>query len=174
MSNIRRKKSAQFGSNSRLPTPSSTLDLQNTKHRLAGIWLVLGLGTIGLVLRLFWLQIIDAPRLQQIARERQSITVTPFVPRRTIVDRSNNQVAIDRPSYTIYAHPIKFGEVLFGKGLPKNGNRVDITPLDMAQRLAPILERSPQDLVEKFQQRKTGVRIGSGLGEDVKSRVRAL
>ena len=174
MSNIRRKKSAQFGSNSRLPTPSSTLDLQNTKHRLAGIWLVLGLGTFGLVLRLFWLQIIDAPRLQQIARERQSITVTPFVPRRTIVDRSNNQVAIDRPSYTIYAHPIKFGEVLFGKGLPKNGNRVDITPLDMAQRLAPILERSPQDLVKKFQQRKTGVRIGSGLGEDVKSRVRAL
>lgn len=173
MSNIRRKKSARFGSNSRLPTPSS-IDLRNTKHRLAGIWLVLGLGTFGLVLRLFWLQIIDAPRLQQIARERQSVTVTPFVPRRTIVDRSNNQVAIDRPSYTIYAHPVKFGEVLFGKGLPKNGNRVSITPLDMAQRLAPILDCSPQELMKKFQQRKTGVRIGSGLGEDVKSRIRAL
>ncbi|WP_373547166.1 peptidoglycan D,D-transpeptidase FtsI family protein [Chamaesiphon sp.] len=173
MSNIRRKKSAQFGSNSRLPTPSSTL-VRNTKHRLAGIWLVLGLGTFGLVLRLFWLQIIDAPRLQRIARERQSITVTPFVPRRTIVDRANNQVAIDRPSYTIYAHPIKFGEVLFGKGLPRNGNRVGITPLDMAQRLAPILECSPQDLLKKFQQRKTGVRIGSDLGEDVKSRIKAL
>lgn len=135
---------------------------------------MLGLGTLGLLLRLIWLQAIEAPRLQAIARARQSITVTPFVPRRTIVDRANNQIAIDRPSYSIYAHPVRFGEIVFGKGSPKTGTKVTITPLDMAQRLAPILGSNPQDLVKKFQQRKTGVRIGSDLQEDVRNRIRAL
>ena len=135
---------------------------------------MLGLGALGLMLRLIWLQAIEAPRLQAIARSRQSITVTPFVPRRTIVDRANNQVAIDRPSYSIYAHPVRFSEIVFGKGSPKTGTKVTITPLDMAQRLAPILDCNPQDLVEKFQQRKTGVRIASDLQEDVKNRIGAL
>ena len=175
MSKIRRKKSAQLGGNSRLSIPTrSRLDFNNPQTRLAGVWLVLGLGTLGLLLRLIWLQAIEAPRLQAIARSRQSITVTPFVPRRTIVDRANNQVAIDRPSYSIYAHPVRFGKIVFGKGSPKTGTKVTITPLDMAQRLAPILDTNPQDLVKKFQQRKTGVRIGSGLQEDVRNQIRAL
>ena len=135
---------------------------------------MLGLGALGLMLRLIWLQAIEAPRLQAIARSRQSITVNPFVPRRTIVDRANNQVAIDRPSYSIYAHPVRFSEIVFGKGSPKTRTKVTITPLDMAQRLAPILDCNPQDLVEKFQQRKTGVRIASELQEDVKNRIGAL
>ena len=135
---------------------------------------MLGLGALGLMLRLIWLQAIEAPRLQAIARSRQSITVNPFVPRRTIVDRANNQVAIDRPSYSIYAHPVRFSEIVFGKGSPKTRTKVTITPLDMAQRLAPILDCNPQDLVEKFQQRKTGVRIASDLQEDVKNRIGAL
>ena len=182
MSNIRRKKSAQFGSNSRLAMPThapsvnadrSTLD-PIAKNRIAGVWIVLGMGAVGLLLRLVWLQTIDSPRLQAIARARQSTTVTPFVPRRTIVDRANNQVAIDRPSYTLYAFPAKFGEVIYGKGLPKNGRRVRVTPGDVAQRLAPILESTPAELIKKFERHKNSVRLGSGLREDIKNRIAAL
>ncbi len=178
---MHRKKSAQFGTNHREMSTrghngevgKSTLNLLD-RHRIAGIWSVLGIGAVGLVLRLGWLQTIDAPRLQAIARERQSITVTPLVPRRTIVDRANNQVAIDRPSYTLYAFPAKFSQVIFGKGLPKNGQKVPVTRLEVAQRLAPILERTPQELMKKIQRRRNSVRLGSGLREDTKSRIRAL
>jgi cell division protein FtsI (penicillin-binding protein 3) len=183
MSNIHRKKSAQLGTNRRgsIPTRShsgagrkSTLNPSDPQQRIASVWVVLGMGAVGLLLRLIWLQAIDAPRLQAIARERQSTTVTPFVPRRTIVDRANNQVAIDRPSYTLYAFPAKFGRVVFGKGLPKSGTRVPVTPADVAQQLAPILERPPQELIDKFQRRKNSVRLGSGLRADAKNRIRAL
>ena len=112
--------------------------------------------------------------LQAKAQQQQRIDKRPFVPRRTIVDRANNQLAIDRPSYTLYAHPVKFSEVLRGKGLPKNGKQVVVTPLDMAQRLAPILERDVRELVQKFQQRQTGVFVASGLPEDVGNRIMAL
>jgi cell division protein FtsI (penicillin-binding protein 3) len=176
MSNIRRKKSGQFGGNNRRTSiqPRSRINRRDPRTRLAGIWIVLGLGALGLLLRLGWLQIIQAPKLQQEAQNRQSVTVRPVVPRRTIVDRANNQIAIDRPSYTIYAHPIQFSEVVFKRGLPKAGTKVTVTPLDMAQRLAPILGRDARQLLVQFQQRKTGVLIGSGVREEIGNRIRAL
>lgn len=153
-------KTAQFGGNG----------------RLLGVWAVLGLGALGLVIRLVWLQIIDGPNLQQKAQARHSVTVRPFVPRRTIVDRANNQVAIDRPSYTIYAHPVKFSElVLSGKGKSKKSIKVKISPVDMAQRLAPILGKKDwQKLAVKFQQRETGVLLAAGLSEEIGDRIKAL
>jgi cell division protein FtsI (penicillin-binding protein 3) len=158
MSKIRRNKSAQFSSNS----------------RLLGVWAVLALGTLGLLLRLVWLQILDAPNLQQKAQEQQSITVRPFVPRRPIVDRSNNQVAIDRPSYTIYAHPALFSEILVGKGKLKTRTQVKIKPERMAQKLAPILKRDPSELAAKFQQRSTGILLDAGLSEEIGNQIKAL
>jgi cell division protein FtsI (penicillin-binding protein 3) len=179
MSNIRRKKSGQFTSKDRFSAEDrSHQSIDNRNHlqmRLTGVWMVLGLGALGLLARLVWLQIIDAVNLEQKAQAQQSVTIRPFVPRRTIVDRSNHQIAIDRPSYTFYAHPAQFGEVIFDKkSKSKKGTKVKIAPLDMAQRLAPILERDPQELLVKFQQRQTGVLIGTGLGEHTKNRLRGL
>jgi cell division protein FtsI (penicillin-binding protein 3) len=182
MSNIRRKKSVQFGSNSDLPRvrsapksiPSRSIDPQNLSMRLAGIWIVLGLGTLGLMMRLIWLQIVQAPQLKAEAQRRQSTIERPFVPRRTIVDRANRQIAIDRPSYTVYAHPNQFSEISTGKGLPKNGTKVKITPLDMAQRLAPIFKSDVRELAAKFRSRKTGVRIGSDIQADTVDRIKLL
>lgn len=135
---------------------------------------MLALGTLGLLLRLVWLQILDAPNLQQKAQEQQSITVRPFVPRRPIVDRSNNQVAIDRPSYTIYAHPALFSEILVGKGKLKTRTQVKIKPERMAQKLAPILKRDPSELAAKFQQRSTGILLDAGLSEEIGNQIKAL
>jgi cell division protein FtsI (penicillin-binding protein 3) len=191
MSNPRRKKSGQFDRNHpqhKMPTVNKSKlqrrsrgavgrdrsDLDHKHQRLIGIWGCLGLGTLGLLLRLGWLQIIQASTLQQQAQNRQTVVERPFVPRRTIVDRSNNQVAIDRPSYTIYAHPKLFSEVVTGKGLPKLGTKVKIPAPEMAQRLAPILDKSIQELTTKFQQRQTGVLLGTGFSEDVVNRIRSL
>jgi cell division protein FtsI (penicillin-binding protein 3) len=174
MSKIRRNKSAMHSERVSRPECIKTAQFGDN-GRLLGVWAVLGLGALGLLMRLVWLQIIDAPNLQQKAQAQQSVTVRPFVPRRTIVDRSNNQVAIDRPSYTIYAHPVLFSElVVSGKGKSKKATQVKISPADMAQRLAPILGEKWHDLAVKFQQRKTGVPIASGLSEEVGNQIRAL
>ncbi len=182
MSNIRRKKSGKVGRNDRFSFGAAgnqsigrrSPDRDLLKRRLTIILMALGFGALGLVVRLVWLQVIDAPNLQQKVQDQQTVTIRPVVPRRTIVDRSNNQIAIDRPSYTFYAHPSLFSEVIFDKGKSKKGTKVKISPADMAQRLAPILERDPQELQVKFQQRQTGVLLGTGLGEDIKNRIRAL
>jgi cell division protein FtsI (penicillin-binding protein 3) len=182
MSNIHQKKSGQFGSNNhvhraRVVDASGSLSAdarQNSNWRLAGIWIVLGLGAVGLLTRLIWLQVFQAPKLQHEAKKQQTIVVRPFVPRRTIVDRSNRQMAIDRPSYTIYAHPAQFSKFIVTKGLKKTRTKVPVTRLDMAQRLAPILKCSVEDLLEKFQSRQTGVSVGSGIQSDIAHRIADL
>jgi cell division protein FtsI (penicillin-binding protein 3) len=133
MSNTRRTKSVQFGRNFRSPIHPQ-LDLNNSGIRLAGVWGILAIGALSLLMRLVWLQIFDAPNLQQKAQRQQSVTVQPFVPRRPIVDRNGTQMAIDRPSFTLYAHPI-----LFGRVIPKTGVKQQVTAAEMADLLAPIL-----------------------------------
>ncbi|PSB44469.1 peptidoglycan D,D-transpeptidase FtsI family protein, partial [Chamaesiphon polymorphus] len=151
----------------------SAVKVNRTIARSIVVWSAWGLATLVLLARLVWLQIIEAPKLQEKAKEQQQVTMRSVVPRRTIVDRSNDRVAIDRLSYTVFAHPEKFTEIVRKKG-SKTGVVVPVTPADMAQRLAPIVGRTAQDLATKFQQRKTGVFVGSRLREDTKNRIRAL
>jgi cell division protein FtsI (penicillin-binding protein 3) len=186
MSNIRRKQSEQISSDRRSSSREVRKELRyrrsielNPKRRLAGILMTLGLGAFGLSIRLLWLQVVDTGNLVQKAQLQQNITMRPIVPRRTIVDRSNHQIAIDRPSYTFYARPEYFSEVIFDKGKSKKGNKVKIEPLDMAQRIAPILDKQPEELRAKFYDkqgkiRSTAVLIGTGLGENIKNRLQAL
>ncbi len=146
------------------------------KTRLTIIWGGLGLGALGLVARLVWLQVIDAPNLQQQARAQQRTIERPFVPRRPIVDRTGSQLAIDRPSYTLYAHPVQFRET---ERIKRQGKRTEIVvkpvaTTEMAQRLAPILGIGADRLLALLSQRPTGVKLGTGLREDTASRLRAL
>jgi cell division protein FtsI (penicillin-binding protein 3) len=176
MSNTRRTKSVQF-SRKQGSQPFQSFDFNNSRIRLAGVWSVLAIGAWGLLMRSIWLQVVDAPNLQQRAQQQQSAIVQPFVPRRPIVDRNGNQMAIDRPSYTIYAHPI-----LFGRVIPKTGVKQKVTVTEMAELLAPILAGDSPDtidrqrdlLLDKFQKKPSGILLGSGLREDIKDRVKAL
>jgi cell division protein FtsI (penicillin-binding protein 3) len=167
MSNIRRKHSGQGQSRRSISRP-------HTSARLAGVWLVLGLASLGLLWRLCWLQIVHAPFLQSKAQAQQSTTKRPFVPRRTIVDRADNQMAVDTPSYSLYVYPAKFSEVLVGKGFPKNGKKVKLTSLEVAQRLAPILQCDVQKLIEKFNRPQSRIFIQSQLQENLKNRLDSL
>lgn len=167
MSNIRRKQSGQGKSRRSISRP-------HTSARLAGVWLVLGLASLGLLWRLCWLQIFHAPFLQSKAQAQQSTTKRPFVPRRTIVDRADNQMAVDTPSYSLYVYPARFSEVLVGKGFPKNGKKVKLTSLEVAQRLAPILQCDVQKLIEKFNRPQSRILIQSQLQENLKNHLDSL
>jgi cell division protein FtsI (penicillin-binding protein 3) len=126
--------------------------------RLAIVWGTLVASSLGIAVNLFRLQVLESSNLLAKARAQQTISLRLFVPRRPIVDRAGNVLAIDRPTYTLYAHPKLF----------------DKTKLEIAQKLAPILERSPQELVKQFGQKNSGIQVAYGLSEDVADRIDRL
>mgnify|MGYP000019861929 FL=1 len=136
--------------------------LRRSKLRLWAVWAVLMLGGLGLAVNLFYLQVTRAPALRKQALGQQTLKSKPFVPRRPIVDRTGNVLAIDRQVYTLYAHPKLFKH---SKG-------------DIAALLAPMLpiEVSPgntaeTELLRRFNLAESGITIADSLAQEVADRV---
>ncbi|MCC5620889.1 penicillin-binding protein 2 [Nostoc sp. CHAB 5715] len=113
---------------------------------------------LGLGVKLYNLQIVKGPKLTQQARNQQMVDLRPFMPRRPVVDRNSNLLAIDLPVYTLYAHPKLF----------------DKSNEDMAGRLAPILAKDTAELVKTFQSKRSGIILAPALPEEVIDRVISL
>lgn len=137
------------------------------RMRLVMVWGIL-IG-IGLVLggNLLRLQGWQGDMLQKRATEQQLVQLQPFVPRRPIVDRQGNTLAIDRLAYVLYAHPI-----LFHKNADRGdgGNQRE----RVARQLAPILGRSPAELRTQFHTRKSGIRLEDTLSDTQARKIRSL
>ncbi|MEG4572539.1 penicillin-binding protein 2 [Microcoleus sp. N3A4] len=136
--------------------------LKRSKFRLWAVWAVLMLGGLGLAVNLFYLQVTRAPALRKQAEQQQTLKTKPFVPRRPIVDRAGNVLAIDRQVYTLYAHPKLF-----------NHSKAEI-----AAKLAPMLaiELSPgttseTELLRRFNLGESGITIADSLAQEVADRV---
>ena len=136
--------------------------LKPSKFRLWAVWAVLMLGGLGLAVNLFYLQVTRAPALRKQAEQQQTLKTKPFVPRRPIVDRAGNVLAIDRQVYTLYAHPKLF-----------NHSKAEI-----AAKLAPMLpiELSPgttaeTELLRRFNLAESGITIAESLAQEVADRV---
>jgi cell division protein FtsI (penicillin-binding protein 3) len=140
------------------PTTSKAL-----ANRLLLVWGLLVLACLGLLIKLFTIQIVDGTKLSQEAQRRQQTSQRPFVPRRPIVDRYGDIIAADQASYTIFAHPR-----LFKKG------KDNLAKADVAATLAPILQVSSEELLAKFEKRPTGILLGRRLTQEVKDQVAAL
>lgn len=130
----------------------------NTKFRILVVWAILIAAGLGLGVNLYQLQIVGGKKLTQKARNQQMVNLRPFMPRRPVMDRTNNMLAIDRPVYTVYAHP-----KLFGK--PSE---------DIAQQLAPILNKDAADLEKTFQGKRSGILLSSALPEELADRISSL
>ena len=127
----------------------------NPKSRLLIVWGILVAAGLGLAFNLYRLQIIDGAKLTQRARNQQMVNVRPFIPRRPVVDRNNNMLAIDRPVYTLYAHPKLF----------------DKSKEEIAEKIAPILNKDARQLVKTFESRSSGILIANGIGENIADRL---
>ncbi|MHC5933454.1 peptidoglycan D,D-transpeptidase FtsI family protein [Nostoc sp.] len=130
----------------------------NTKSRLFIVWGVLMASGLGLGIKLYNLQIVKGQKLTEQARNQQMVNLRPFMPRRPVVDRNTNLLAIDRPVYTLYAHPKLF----------------DKSNEDMAGRLAPILAKDPAELVKTFQGKRSGIILAPALPEEIIDRIISL
>jgi len=137
----------------------STRDaIANTKYRVFIAWSVLMVAGIGLAFNLYRLQIVNGPKLTEKARSQQMVNLRPFIPRRPVVDRNKDVLAIDRPVYTLYAHP-----KLFEQSNEK-----------IAQQLAVILDLDQSELEKKFQSKRSGILLSSTVPEEVADRLTSL
>ncbi|MBD2292995.1 penicillin-binding protein 2 [Anabaena sphaerica FACHB-251] len=127
----------------------------NLKSRLLIVWGILLAAGVGLAFNLYRLQIIEGSKLAQKARNQQMVNLRPFMPRRPVVDRNNNILAIDRPVYTLYAHPKLF----------------DKSNEEMARQLAPILNKDAGNLVRTFESKKSGILLANSVSENIADRL---
>lgn len=142
--------------------------------RLLLVWGILVASALGLAGRLYYLQIVNptivykqAPKgknLRQIARDQQSAKLHFYMPRRQIVDRQGNVLAVDRVTYELYAHPYLFKR-----------NLDTIPAQDVAEQLAKILEnKTKEELIKQFSKRDRGIPIAKNLPESVKEKITKL
>ncbi|MFS8871719.1 penicillin-binding protein 2 [Synechococcus sp. R50.1] len=129
---------------------------------MTGLALIIALFVTGA--RLVYLQHQQAPLLQQRAEAQQRAQLRPFIPRRSIVDRHSiakqqaELLAVDRPVYTLWAHPR-----LFGKR----------TPEEMATALAPLLRRPVEQLAQRLSANQA-VRVERWVSQEVADQIQAL
>lgn len=130
----------------------------NIKSRLLIVWGILLAAGVGLAFNLYQLQIVRGAKLTEKARNQQMVNVRPFMPRRPVVDRNNNMLAIDRPVFTLYAHPKLF----------------DKSNEEMAGLLAPMLGKDAAELLKIFQNKKSGIILSPAVSEDIGDRLISL
>ncbi|MEM7555737.1 MAG: penicillin-binding protein 2 [Cyanobacteria bacterium P01_A01_bin.84] len=130
----------------------------NVKFRLFVVWGILMAAGLGLSLNLYNLQVVRGAKLTQAARSQQMVNMRPFIPRRKIVDRRQDILAIDRPVYTLYAHPNQFSK----------------SKEQIAQYLSPIINQDREALLTKFNKQKSGIFVVSNLPEATADKLSSL
>ena len=138
-----------------------------SRGRLLTVYALLCLALGGLAGRLAWLQLVEGDKLQARARSFQTHAVTPLGKRRTIVDRQGTLVALDEERFTLWAHPRYFN---FPGDDPQQVRRPD----EVATRLAAVMARPSQDLLQTIGERRSGVKLASGLDPETAARIRDL
>ncbi len=128
--------------------------------RLFVVWSVLVAAALKVAVNLYQLQVISGSDLQQKARKQQIVQLQPFIPRRPVVDRNNDVLAIDRLVYTLWAHP-----KLFKASTSKEA---------IATQLGKMLNRSTDELIKQFNTRDSGIRIAPALPEDIATQIAKL
>ncbi len=135
-----------------------TAQAKPSVRRLFLVWAIL-IGVTGLLtLNLVRLQVFQSSGLLKQARAQQTTFLRPFVPRRPIIDRNGNVLAIDRPVYTLYAHPISFKS-------PKT---------EVATKLSTILGTPAGDLLQRLNSAESGIRVEYAVSESAADRIQAL
>ncbi len=125
--------------------------------RLMGVWFILIFGILGLFARLFYLQVYQGAMLKERVKQQQVHLLQPFVPRRAIIDRDQQVLALDRPSYLLYVHP------------PLLKQSKD----DIAKVLAPLINQSETEISRKIPDRDS-VKLAYWLTEETAAAIRSL
>ncbi|NET72580.1 MAG: penicillin-binding protein 2 [Sphaerospermopsis sp. SIO1G2] len=127
----------------------------NLHSRLLIVWGILLTAGLGLAMNLYRLQIIDGEKLTKRAKSQQMVNLRPFMPRRPVVDRNQTILALDRPVYTLYAHPKLFNQ----------------SKEEVAEKLAPLLNQEVSQIVKKLNSKPSGIVVANKIGENIADRL---
>lgn len=134
-------------------------------YRLLMVWGILLLAILGLVHRLYQLQVVQADKLQRQARAQQTTSLQPYIPRRSVIDSLGNVLATDRLMYVLYVHPKLF----------KRSTSIPDPKQYIAEQLASILgDTTPQALQARFEQQESGIKLATRLSESQASKIQSL
>ncbi|MBD2138634.1 penicillin-binding protein 2 [Anabaena sp. FACHB-1237] len=131
---------------------------QDIKLRIMTVWGILITAMLGLSLNLYRLQVIDGKKLTAKARGQQMVNLRPYMPRRPVVDKSGNLLAVDRPIYDLYVHP-----KLFMKSAQ-----------EVAEEIGPVLGKDQTELVRIFEKRRSGILLSGSVSEDIADKLISL
>lgn len=135
--------------------------LQSTRLpllRLLLVWSVLVGASVAMGVKLYRLQVVHAPKLIAQARKQQLMSLPGFAIRRPVVDRNQDFLAMDRLVYHLYARPSQF----------------NVSKEKIAAQLAPILRRSPAQLVKQFNRQNHLIRLASDVPEEMFKQIDSL
>ena len=135
--------------------------------RLWIVFLILCTGLVGLVGRMAWLQLVQAPVLEEQARQLQTQRTRPLGQRRPIVDRTGRLVAIDEKRFRLWAHPRYFN-------LPGDPPNLVRPPSDVVELLAPHLAIPASELLMALRTRSSGIKLGEELDPETAKRIQGL
>ncbi len=135
--------------------------------RMRLVFSILLAGLTGLVCRMAWLQVLQAPELEARARAVQTHQTKPLGSRRSIVDRMGRLVAIDEEYFRIWAHPRYFQ-------FPGDVNGKLRTPEEVALKLSEFLDIPSGELVRRLVGRGSGIKLAEGVQPEIAARIRNL
>ena len=126
------------------------------------------------LLMIFWLfgrlvnlQVFNASALQRKARLIQSSTTNSLKKRRSIVDRNNRLIAYDKPLYQLWAHPRYFN-------FPGDSIKEVRSIEEVAKKLSPILDMKDKKLLEKFNDKGSGIKLLDKISEEKAEKIKNL
>jgi len=132
--------------------------------RLILVWGVLFVSSLVLAGNLYHLQVVHSSELLRRARQQQTTYVNPYIPRRQVVDRNDNVLAIDRQVYTLYVHPNQF----------KSDSEAETVATDVAKILARPTADITDLFIDGFKNKKSGIRLAPALSEEIADKLKKL
>ena len=136
-------------------------------QRLWIIFMILSAGLLGLILRMAWLQMVQANALEDRARQLQTQRTQPLGQRRPIVDRTGRLVAIDEKRFRLWAHPRYFN-------LPGDDPNHVRPAGDVAAVLAEPLAMSQSDLLTSMGDRRSGIKLAEQIDPETAESIQQL
>ena len=122
---------------------------------------------LGLFFKLVYLQVFNASNLKNEALARQIKKTNVLRTRRQIVDRNNRLVAFDKIQYELWAHPKYFR-------FPGDKSNQRRTIEEVVIKLSQVLNLEKKFLLDKFKNRRDGVKLIDDLNEEKARNIKNL
>ncbi|MGE5586382.1 MAG: stage V sporulation protein D [Bacillota bacterium] len=127
------------------------------KKRVAWLFIMWGIVSLALAMRLFWLQIAQGDRFRKLALDQRLYPVPVDARRGTIRDRNGRELAVSVSADSIYAVPVEVKD-----------------PAGTAETLARILEQDPVAIRNKLIQKAATVWIDRRVDPEKAAAIRKL